>query len=195
MGVTVEHGQKWVRLNSVYTVRSVEDGIVEMAAGCHADDCLVTETLQRFKSEVANGRAIRHHPCEACGFPVDPDTARERTLHYQCWFHDATVHQRCTADAARDSGSTLASEALRAEPDARAHLLAVVGDPARTLGDRIAAEALLSRAVPAAELVDAMVRCPSCSEGESFRLNPDSGAVSCHCGEQLKAADAETTFV
>lgn len=183
--VTPEAGQKWVRLHMSYEILEVEDKTVRMKD--HYNNT-VEETLDRFQEEVEAGRAVHHPPCENCQLPVDPETGRSGPLHYGCWFERASVRERCESEVNHSGGSVMAAEALRSD-NAKEHLLSVVGDPARTLHDRIDAENLLSGAVPTSELLDATVRCPNCLEGEVFNMDPHTGAVRCHCGVLLKPAD------
>lgn len=184
--VEPEPGQKWVRLNVSYEILDVEDSVVTMR------DCrykrTVEETVERFRDEVEAGRAVHHPQCENCGLPIDPDEKRPGPLHYDCWFETATVHERCEAETARPGGNMMAAEALRSD-DPRAHLLSVIGNPARTFHDRTDAENLLAGAVSTRELIEASVRCPNCREGEAFEMDPQTGAVRCHCGELLKQAE------
>ncbi len=181
-----EPGQKWVWRYTHYTILDVDSGVVTMQDGLI--DQKVEETVTRFVEEAEAGRAVHHPNCTNCGLPVDPDEGRDGPLHYECWFEQATVRERCEAETDRSGGDRMAAEALRSD-DPRAHLLNVAGDPARTLHDRTDAENLLSGAVETSELLDAVIRCPSCLEGEAFEMNPYTGAVLCHCGELLKAAD------
>jgi len=175
-------GEEYVRLHRSYRVVGVGDGAVRMEDRSVKNHPVVEETLERFREEVEAGRAAHRPDCDHCGLPVDPADARSDggsdALHPGCWFHRATVAERCD-----DDGGPVASEALRSG-DPRGHLLDVIGDPARTFHDRIDAENLLSGAVPSGELLDAMFRCPNCGNGEQFRVDPD-GTVSCGCGEAV----------
>jgi hypothetical protein len=182
-----EPNQKWARNHWTYIILDVSEETVTMREGLTKRT--VEETRQRFDEEVAAGRAVLHPECTYCGLPVDPDEGRDGPLHYECWFEQASVRERCDAEADRAAGNRLATEALRSETSPRDHLLAVIGDPARTLHDRNDAELLLASAVSTREVLDAQVRCPSCREGEVFPMDPATGEVRCHCGEMLKPAD------
>lgn len=174
-----------------YCVLGVEDGVVRMERKIGDTAREVTETVERFVSEVESGRVIHHPPCAYCGLSYDPADHGDHgePLHYECWYQLASVVERCEAEADRPGGmDRLATEALRSG-DPTAFLLGVLGDPARPLYDRCDAERLLSGAVSSGEIVNAQVRCPECYEGEAFRMDPETGAVSCHCGHVLKAGE------
>lgn len=181
-----EPGQTWVRLHTTYEVLDVTDGIVSMEDRKYQQT--VEETIERFTAEVEAGRAVYHPACSNCGLPVDPEDGKTGPLHYECWFEQADVTDRCEAEVERPGANRLAAEALRAD-NPKEHLLTVIGDPVRTLHDRIDAEHLLSGAISTRELLDAQVRCPVCGEGEVFEIDPPTGAVHCHCGELLKGPD------
>jgi hypothetical protein len=188
--VTPEAGQEWVRDYLPYTIKSVEDGLVKMRIRSKKLD--VEETLTRFREEVADGNLVHHPTCDYCRLPIRPEELRSNDeydhLHEGCWYQHASVRDRCEYDVATAGGSMMAAEALRAD-DPQAHLLGVLGNPARTLHERNDAEALLTHAVSVQELLDAEVRCPNCKEGEVFEMDPDTGDVYCHCGELLQRDD------
>lgn len=179
-------GTKVVRLHEVYHVAEVGEDEVRLRRQYAGQEQEVLETRQRFDAERQAGRAVVHPDCTHCGLPVDPAEAEAGPRHYECWFQHATVAERCEAEVDRPAGNRLASEALRADSSPRAHLLAVVGDPARSLHDRNDAEALLTHAVETATLLEALAECPECGEGEVFHVDPETGAVSCHCGTQMQ---------
>lgn len=186
---TPEPGQKWVRHNTHYTILAVTDDTVTMQTG--PNNHTVEETYERFTEEAAAGRAVLHPDCDHCGLPTDPDEARDGPLHYECWFEHATVRERCEAEVDRPGSNRIAAEALRADTNPRDHLLDLIGNPARNFHDRTDAEHLLSGAIPVSDLLDATARCPTCREEEYFDIHPTTGAVHCHCGEQLKPPDSE----
>ena len=181
-----EPGQKWVRCHMSYEILEVEDGIVTMCD--RFDKTTVEETVKRFREEIKAGRAVHHPECEHCGLTVDPKEARSGPLHYGCWFQNATVQERCEAEVEQPGGNLMAAEALRSD-NPQEYLLNIIGNPARSLHDRTEAENLLTRAISTSEIIDAMIRCPNCLEGEAFEMNPTTGAVHCHCGELLKEAE------
>ena len=185
-----EPGQKWVRYHRSYEILDVSDGIVTMHDRSRPESYPqpVEETLERFREEAEAGRLVLHLTCENCGLWIDPEEVWEGPLHYECWFEQATVRERCEAETNRAGGDIIASEALRSG-DPREHLLGVIGDPARSFHDRVDAENFLTHAVSTREIIDASVRCSNCLEGEAFEMNPTTGEVRCHCGELLKEAD------
>ena len=182
-------GTKVVRLLQVYRVQEVGEDEVRLTTQHAGREQEVTETRRRFDRDLAEGVAVVHPDCTHCGLPVDPAEGEDGPLHYECWFQQASVAERCAAEVERPGGNHLAAEALRADSSPRSDLLEVVGDPARTLHDRNDAEALLTHAVDTGTLVEALVRCPECLEGEVFEMNSATGAVTCHCGHPMKPAE------
>lgn len=99
------------------------------------------------------------------------------------------IRKLCKAESMRPTGNRMAREALRSDGSAREYLLTVMGDPSRTLHDRVDASNLVSMEADARTVVEAEVRCPECMEGEVFRVDPHTGDVSCHCGQPMEVPE------
>jgi len=183
----LESGQKWVHRNRVYWITRVEEEQVIMKSGMTNKE--VSETITRFIEEANDGVAVLHKKCRYCGIEVNPENGHDETLHYECWFEQASVKERCKAERNRSGGNRLASEAIQSDIEPKTHLLNVIGDPSRTSQNRYDAENLLTGSVPVEEIIEASVRCPSCNEGEYFEMSPETGEVRCHCGILLQPAD------
>jgi ribosomal protein S27AE len=184
-----EEGQVWQRQGRRYEVLEAGDGTVLLGDRSSAEERTATVARRRFERDARDGVAVLHPRCRRCGLPARPGLV-EGGLCRQCRFAAAPVAERCEIRSAAAGGSRLADEALRSGAP-REHLLGVAGDPARSHHDRCDADELLTGAadVGAGELLDALVECPECGEGEWFPIDPATGEMSCHCGHRMKPPD------
>jgi len=183
-----EPGDKYVRGIDHYRILEVDSETVRMTKTFAGQEVEVEVTRERFDEEVRDGNAVWHPECKNCGFTFNPNETHsgvEQNLHYWCWYEQASVEQRC-----REEDTFVAKQASQTD-NAKQFLLNFIGNPAKSFHNRVDAENLLIGNVETSVLIEASVTCPNCRNGEQFRIDPGSGAVSCHCGEQLKPPDNE----
>jgi hypothetical protein len=174
------------RGNRRYRLKGRRDGhiVLEDRGPGNRDEALVAH--RRFRDELERGATRVLRPCDHCGLPVDRASS---TSCRACRMDRAAVAERCEVYASEPGWPRrMAREALRSG-DPEEHLLGVVGDFKRSHYERDTATTILSGAVPAAKLIEAEAECPACGNGEQFRIDPDTGAAECHCGEEVAPAD------
>lgn len=175
-------GQVWVKNHTTYKILETSEDTLTL------NEKSTQQTITKPRSQFLDN-ATHHQSCTNCDLPVNPNEAPQRDLHYQCWYQQATVNERCEAEHDRATGNPLATRALNADKKPKQYLLDTISDPAKSHNERLNAEELLSGTIPTVQLLKHRAKCPNCKNEEYFEIDPDTGETYCHCGETLKEPD------